>query len=53
MFTDLFIKFLNWIDKHGDLVMKVLIFAVSVEAVIMFVAAILAIPEFIKELIGR
>ena len=53
MFTDLIVKFLMWMEKHEDFVMKAVIFGLSVVVTIMFIAAILAIPEFIKDIIGR
>lgn len=48
MFTDLFIKFLMWMEKHGDLVGKVITFTLACCIAILIVKIIIVFPSFIK-----
>lgn len=53
MFTDLIVKFLMWMEKHDDLVMKAIIFGLSFSVGLLLLKVIMVFPEFIKELIWR
>lgn len=52
MITDLFVKFLMWMEKHEDLVFNIIIFVSSCLLTLMIINTIALIPSFIKLIWG-